>query len=233
MRGKWYPFQEATVGAGFACESKVLCIMAIFQESASATSNFGELRNWRGSLVRNLAEGWVRWSMPRIQRVGVGSQAAQISRTSSHWTLEGMPAVRQKPAFLRNLWNQFPSANRSHFFYPWQKWHTVPSTYCWGCVYQSPFQPPGSLSPYSQIFAMHFKDPAPSLGPSHLRILCPPRYPFALFIGQGLPPLPVPFPLFSQITPAISVNFLFSLLWTLPGASEYFFLFYLQYKPSL
>lgn len=44
-------------------------------------------------------------------------KAVQVSRNdmSSMWTTGGFLVVRYKPAFLRNLWGQFPSNKRSHF----------------------------------------------------------------------------------------------------------------------
>lgn len=42
---------------------------------------------------------------------------------SSIWTIRGFLIARKKPAYLRNLWNLFPFAQRSHFPYLWQRGH--------------------------------------------------------------------------------------------------------------
>lgn len=71
------------------------------------------------------------------------------STSSLIWTRKGFLAVKQKPAFLGNFWNRFPSIKRSHFPYFWQTGQRTPLTYLYLWLYvkacaglQPPLVPP-------------------------------------------------------------------------------------------
>lgn len=85
----------------------------------------------------------------------LGLRLSKCPEMNSIWTAGGFLTVRWKPAFFRNLGNQFPIAKRSHVPYLWQKRHMAPLAYTCDCLSSKHtcFQ---ALT-VSQVLVLHFK----------------------------------------------------------------------------